>query len=82
MRNGGRDLTWSWDGGVRGSAEAKNSAMGAGGPFGLLAITLVAGVVSGVAEALGTFFNTSFGFLKTEYDLFIYFRSRIDRRQS
>lgn len=74
MRNGGRDVTWSWHGGVRGSAEA----MGAGGPLGLLAIALVAGVVSGVAEALGGLFNTAFGFMDTD---FIY-RSRFDRRQS
>ena len=66
MRNGGRDVTWSWDGGVRGYAEAENGAkvaMGAGGPLGLLVITLVAGVVSGVAEALGPLFNTAFWFL-------------------
>ena len=63
MRNGGRDVTWSWDGGVRGYSEAKNGAkvgMGAGGPLGLLAIAVVAGVVSGVAEALGTLLNTAF----------------------
>lgn len=63
MRNDGRDLTWSWDSGVRGYADAENGAMGTGGPLGLLAIALVAGVVSGVAEALGTLFNTVFWFL-------------------
>jgi len=52
MRNGGKDLTWSWDGGVRGYADGAKEAMGAGGPLGLLVIALVAGVVSGVAEAL------------------------------
>ena len=54
MRNGGRDVTWSWHGGVKGYSEA----MGAGGPLGLSAIALVAGVVSGVAEALGALFIT------------------------
>ena len=63
MRNGGRDVTWSWDGGVRGYAEAKNSAklgLGAGGPLELLVIAIVAGVVSGVAEALGALLNAAF----------------------
>ena len=60
MRNGGRDVIWSWDGGVRGYADAKNGAkvgMGGGGPLGLLVIAMVAGVVSGVAEALGVLFK-------------------------
>jgi len=57
MRNGGRDVVWSWDGGVRGFTHtaAEDSvvrALGAGGPLGLLVISVVAGVVSGVAEAL------------------------------
>jgi diacylglycerol kinase (CTP) len=60
MRNGGRDVVWSWDGGVRGFAHgtAENDvpiAVGAGGPLGLLVISVVAGVVSGIAEALGGF---------------------------
>ena len=70
MRNGGRDVIWSWDGGVRGYAEANDGAkvaLGAGGPLGLLVIAVVAGVVSGVAEALGALFNTAFGFLEIEY---------------
>jgi hypothetical protein len=63
MRNGGRDVVWSWDGGVRGFAgNGATEAMGAGGPLGLLVIALVSGVVSGVAEALGAFrlFQTGF----------------------
>lgn len=43
-RFGGREVTWSWEEGVRGS--------GGGGPLGLLLIGVVAGLVSGVAEAL------------------------------
>jgi diacylglycerol kinase (CTP) len=50
MRNGGRDVVWSWDEGVRGFAHT--GAMAAGGPVGLSVISAVAGVVSGVAEAL------------------------------
>jgi hypothetical protein len=67
MRNGGMDVIWSWDGGVRDYVETKNGAaagMGAGGLLGLLVIAMVAGVVSGVAEALGALFNTAFGFLE------------------
>ena len=82
MRNGGGDVTWSWDGGVRSYAGAGNGPkviVSAGGPLGLLAIALVAGVISGVAEALGTLSNINFGFLEIELD---FFRSRIDRRQS
>ena len=60
MRNGGRDVVWSWDGGVRGfthtaAEDSVARALGAGGPLGLLVISVVAGVVSGVAEALGLF---------------------------
>ncbi|KAF8800119.1 hypothetical protein BYT27DRAFT_7056244, partial [Phlegmacium glaucopus] len=51
MRNGGRDVVWSWDGGVRSLAHA-NGGLGAGGPLGLSVIAVVAGVISGVAEAL------------------------------
>ena len=68
MRNGGRDVTWSWNGGVRRlpHPDSPAVAMGAGGPFGLLLISVVAGVVSGVAEALGAllFFVQSFFFLR------------------
>lgn len=46
-RFGGRDATWTWEGGV-------NNA-GGGGPLGLAVIGLVAGLVSGIAEALGAF---------------------------
>jgi len=47
-------VVWSWDGGVRGLAHTDNAtvALGAGGPLGLLVIAVVAGIVSGVAEAL------------------------------
>lgn len=67
MRNGGRDVTWSWNGGVRRlpHPDSPAVAMGAGGPFGLLLISVVAGVVSGVAEALGALlflFNLFFFF--------------------
>jgi diacylglycerol kinase (CTP) len=74
MRNGGRDVTWSWNGGVMGYSELKNGseiATDGGGPLGLLVIALVAGVVSGVAEALGAWFNAAFGFLETEYGFFL-----------
>ena len=67
MGNGGRDVIWSWDGGVRGYKNGATVAMGAGGPLGLLVIAVVAGVISGVAEALGALFNTTFGFLETKY---------------
>ena len=56
MRNDGRDVTWSWDGSVRGFSELRNGskiARDGGGPLGLLVTALVAGVVSGVAEILG-----------------------------
>lgn len=68
MRNGGRDVVWSWDGGVRNFAHgAENGTMGAGGPLGLLVISVVAGAVSGVAEALGALplLETFFWFLGT-----------------
>ena len=45
MRFGGREATWSYEEGVRG--------VGGGGPVGLLLIGVVAGLVSGIAEALG-----------------------------
>ena len=54
-------MVWSWDGGVRALAhtvagEAVSVDMGVGGPLGLLVIAATAGVISGVAEALGAFF--------------------------
>ncbi|KJA18691.1 hypothetical protein HYPSUDRAFT_920321 [Hypholoma sublateritium FD-334 SS-4] len=49
LRAGGRDITWAWDGGVRGAAGA---SFGGGGALGLVALSVVAGVVSAVAEAL------------------------------
>lgn len=51
LRAGGRDITWAWDGGVRGAA---GTTLGGGGALGLVALSVVAGVVSAVAEALGT----------------------------
>ncbi|KIK07558.1 hypothetical protein K443DRAFT_673152 [Laccaria amethystina LaAM-08-1] len=48
FRNGGRDVTWALEGGVR----AAGQHLGGGGWAGLALIGLVAGVVSGVAEAL------------------------------
>jgi diacylglycerol kinase (CTP) len=52
-RFGGRDVTWSWSEGVRQVTQgAETQAFGAGGVWGLVAITVVAGLVSGVAEAL------------------------------
>lgn len=50
LRAGGRDITWAWDGGVR---NASGMSLGGGGVLGLLALSVVAGLVSGVAEALG-----------------------------
>jgi len=56
MRNDGQDISWGWQGGVRQvtTAGGDSTSMGAGGALGLLAITVVAGFVSGIAEALGT----------------------------
>ncbi|KAF9522334.1 hypothetical protein CPB83DRAFT_116592 [Crepidotus variabilis] len=54
VRFGGRDLTWEWTAGVR-QVDADGTgakSFGFGGPVGLLLITVVAGLVSGVAEAL------------------------------
>ncbi|KAH9474900.1 CTP-dependent diacylglycerol kinase 1 [Psilocybe cubensis] len=53
MRAGGQDLTWSWDEGVRQVAQGTEpKALGGGGALGLLAISIVAGIVSGISEAL------------------------------
>lgn len=73
-RNGGRDVVWSWDEGVRGLGQGDASVgMGAGGPLGLLVIAVVSGVISGVAEALGAFFfflaRDFWVFLETNYQL-------------
>jgi diacylglycerol kinase (CTP) len=57
MRAGGTDLTWSWDDGVRQVLQnSKPTGLGGGGALGLVAITVVSGIVSGVAEALGKSF--------------------------
>jgi len=53
-------VTWALEGGVR----AAGQQLGGGGWAGLVLIGLVAGVVSGVAEALGMFF----WFIKTKFD--------------
>ena len=55
LRNGGLDISWAWKGGVRQATAGEPTSMGAGGLLGLLAISVVAGLVSGVAEALGMF---------------------------
>jgi len=55
IRNGGLDISWAWQGGVRQAAGGEPTSMGASGLLGLLAISVVAGLVSGVAEALGMF---------------------------
>ena len=46
LRFNGQDAIWTWEGGVRNS--------GGGGALGLALIGVVAGLVSGIAEALGT----------------------------
>ena len=76
MRNGGKDVIWSSDGGVRGPAGV---ALGAGGPLGLLVIAVVTGVISGVTEALGVFLLKFLGFIELTL---AFCRSWIDRRQS
>jgi hypothetical protein len=54
MHASGTEVTWSWDDGVRQIAENGEVAnLGAGGVFGLLTISVVSGLVSGIAEALG-----------------------------
>ncbi|KDR74627.1 hypothetical protein GALMADRAFT_140993 [Galerina marginata CBS 339.88] len=54
MRARGRDISWAWDGGVRQLDHATQTpiAAGGGGPLGLLVISIFAGLVSGIAEAL------------------------------
>ncbi|KAF8188034.1 hypothetical protein BJ912DRAFT_968981 [Pholiota molesta] len=53
IRNGGRDITWAWTGGVRDVVpNGEPTSLGGGGPLGLLVLSVFAGVVSGVAEAL------------------------------
>ncbi len=57
MRAGGNNLTWSWDDGVRQVLQnSEPTGLGGGGALGLVAITVVSGLVSGVAEALGKSF--------------------------
>lgn len=51
LREGGAHLTWTWEGGVRNPETG--ASLGGGGPLGLLALSVFAGLVSGVAEALG-----------------------------
>lgn len=66
LRNGGADVTWSWNSGVRHTTSLLPSLGvegaglgGAKGWVGLAVIGVVAGLVSGVAEALGTRLLTS-----------------------
>ena len=54
LRAGGRDITWAWEGGVRNAA-----GTGLGGGVGLVVLSVVAGIVSAVAEALGMVLYTS-----------------------
>lgn len=55
IRFGGRDITWSWADGARQvpSSVSEAKSFGVGGALGLVLITVVAGLVSGIAEALG-----------------------------
>jgi diacylglycerol kinase (CTP) len=62
LRHNGADLSWTWQDGVRRTTSLlswlgmENSTVGfARGWLGLGAIGIVAGLVSGVAEALGNF---------------------------
>jgi diacylglycerol kinase (CTP) len=53
MRAGGAETTWSWVSGVRRISENGDvTDLGVGGLFGLIAISVVSGLVGGVAEAL------------------------------
>lgn len=57
MRAGGAETTWSWVSGVRRISENGDvTDLGVGGLFGLIAISVVSGLVGGVAEALGQHF--------------------------
>jgi diacylglycerol kinase (CTP) len=63
LRASGTEMTWSWDDGVRQlSDDGEVTNLGAGGVFGLIAISVVSGLVSGIAEALGELFSISFFF--------------------
>jgi len=60
LRTSGSEMTWSWDDGVRRIAESGEvTSLGAGGVFGLIAISVVSGLVSGIAEALGNHYSPS-----------------------
>lgn len=70
LRHNGADLSWTWQDGVRRTSSLlgwlgmENSIVGAArGWLGLGAIGIVAGLVSGVAEALGNF-PSSFSILR------------------
>ena len=56
MRAGGAEATWSWNGVQRISENGETTSLGARGTLGLIAISVVSGLVSGVAEALGQLF--------------------------
>ena len=53
MRAGGTETTWSWNGVQRVSENWETANSGAGGTLGLIVVSVVSGLVSGVAEALG-----------------------------
>lgn len=60
MRTFPKDLTWTWDEGVRiVSASSISPTFSLTGALGLGVIGLVAGLVSGIAEALGMFYSLS-----------------------
>jgi CDP-diglyceride synthetase len=58
LREGGAHLSWTWEGGVRNPDTG--ASLGGGGALGLLALSVFAGLVSGVAEALGKWFPIFF----------------------
>ena len=58
-------MTWSWDDGVRWKAESGEvTSLGAGYVFGLIAISVVSGLVSGIAEGLGQHYSPPLPFLR------------------
>jgi diacylglycerol kinase (CTP) len=75
IRNDGADVSWRWLGGVRSASTflgrlgyTGSGLAGAGGWSGLGAIGVLAGLVSGVAEALGMLFPRSFTLDYSSYD--------------
>lgn len=62
LRHNGADLSWTWQDGVRGTSSLLSWLGGARGWLGLGTIGIVAGLVSGIAEALGNFSSRIFDF--------------------